>query len=126
MFEVPKTNQVSNVEFHLKPFKCTGTSQKLTGDYHFKYSPEKSSMIGCFNKNQEQLALQVNLARLEILRDSIYEQWTNKEILTGADSMILTLRRPSRQAWQSGLYNGAPRSHLQAISKRRKMTSLEI
>ena len=83
-------------------------------------------MIGCFNKNQEQLALQVNLARLEILRDSIYEQWTNKEILTGADSMILTLRRPSRQAWQSGLYNGAPRSHLQAISKRRKMTSLEI
>ena len=38
----------------------------------------------------------------------------------------LTLRRPGRQAWRSGLFYGAPRSHLQVISKRRKMNPLEI
>ena len=38
----------------------------------------------------------------------------------------LTLRRPGRQAWRPGLFYGAPSSHLQVISKRRKMTPLEI
>ena len=38
----------------------------------------------------------------------------------------LTLRRPCRHAWRKGLFYGAPRSHLQVISKRRKMTPLEI
>ena len=85
MFEVPKTNEVSNVEFHLKPFKCTGSSQKSTRDYHFKYSPEKSNMIGCLNKNQEQLE------RWEMLLDSINEYRTIKKILAGADPIILTL-----------------------------------
>ena len=94
MFEVPKTNQASTVEFHLKPFKCSGSSQKLTRDYHFKYSPERSSMIGCLNKNQEQLVrweipiLNNIYAKGEWLRDSIYEHRAYKEILTGADSII--------------------------------------
>ena len=33
---------------------------------------------------------------------------------------FLTLRRPGRQAWRPGLFYGAPRSHLQVITKRRK------
>ena len=39
---------------------------------------------------------------------------------------LLTLRRPGRQAWRPALFYGAPGSHLQVISKRRKMTPLEI
>ena len=96
MFEVPKTNQVSNVEFHLKPFKCTGSSQKLTSDYHFKYSPEKSHLIGWSHKNQENellLGRWVELPMLnpkgEWLRNSLYEGRKYKEILTETDSIIL-------------------------------------
>ena len=41
---------------------------------------------------------------------------------------ILTLRRPGRQAWQSGLFYGllALTCKFQVISKRRRMTPLEI
>ena len=38
----------------------------------------------------------------------------------------LSFRRSCRHAWWSGLFYGAPRSHLQVISKRRKMTPLDI
>ena len=38
----------------------------------------------------------------------------------------LTLRRPCSHAWRTGLFYGAPRSYLQVISKRRKMTSVKI
>ena len=39
---------------------------------------------------------------------------------------VLTLRRPSRQAWRSGLFYGAPRPHLHPAQKRPIAKSREL
>ena len=67
-----------------------------------------------------EIGMIVGKVRNDVL--SKFEGYTREFCL----NIPLTLRRPGRQAWRPGLFYGAPRSHLQVISKRRKMTPLEI
>ena len=78
-----------------------------------------------FHKFKEVLKSNEHLMLSSKFSLQVFCNWFLRSALHGK-LVILTLRRPGRQAWRLDLFYGVYRSHLQVRAKRRKMTPLEI